>query len=214
MILKMCSQVNSNCTGHVELRLAFNTHFVQTYTMQNYYGLPYQNLIDRRCYLNPILSQISPVLIIETKMSCRQLLSKSSNYFILLCFTRVESRKTATATEVLVKGNIYCSIYFRHLQSLEIKASNLFDTIRLDTSTNVNQVHLYAVLCMKCSRYNLKYHCFESTIGIFISTCCYSAPRTTRNTTPPTRYIILRIPFYPTLCTREGDNSVVGGVRT
>jgi len=131
--------------------------------------------------------------------------------------TRHCSLNTATATATEVKGNI-TFLYLLHYPFQTFtkpwNKNTQFNILHFDICTYVNQVHLYAVFYMKCSRYHLTYHSFESRTGIFISACCYTAPRATRNTVLSTWYIVLRIPFYLTICTREWGNSVVGGVRT
>jgi len=125
------------------------------------------------------------------------------------------SLKTATATEVQSTTSfLYLLHYPFQTFTKPWNKNTQFNIVHSGICTYVNQVHLYAVFYMKCSRYHLTYHYFESRTGIFISACCYTASRATRNTMLSTWYIVLRIPFYLTICTREWGNSVVGGVRT
>jgi len=125
------------------------------------------------------------------------------------------SSKTATATEVRTKQQLFpLLLYPFQTFTNPCNKNTQFNILHFDICTYVNQVHLNTVFYMKYSRYHLTYHGFESRTGIFISACCYTAPRATRNPRLSTRYIVLQIPFYLTICTRERGNSVVGGVRT
>ena len=132
-----------------------------------------------------------------------------------ICLLIFDMHDLATATEVQSNNNsLYLLLYPFQIFTKPWNKNTQFNILHCDICTYTNQVHLHAVFYMKFSRYYLTYHCFESRIGIFISACCYTAPRTTRNTMLSTWYIVLRIPFYLTICTREWGNSVVGGVRT